>query len=412
MQTLTQERTKDSHVFGCWSFDRKWLLFSAFLIQMCLGTKYGWSIYSNGLQSIFHRSFDDALGIMILFVGIANCVGGPFIARNGPRRVAFVGTLLFFVGHVLCGLAVYFKQYWMVYVGYSCIAGFGVGLTFLCPILTLQKYYPDKRGLASGVSVGGYGLGVVLGSLTQKNMIDKIGIQNTFFFLAIFYVFVQLSAVSILRYPSSNIPSHHGEVKKDFHNHVGPEHAKFINLRSVLSHYSYWMFYIVVMCEKLCGIVMFSKASKTLRKTWIEFNTEWFVALLGVANFTGRITFGFLCDYVKPSILYTSTVFLQIIFLTCVYFTQHLQIEFVVSVFFLVCLYGAGFGMLAVFLIELFGADRIGEVLGITMTAFALDGLIAGLLSKDEIPYNFLFGFLLVGSIVVCCLRFHLIYRK
>src|SRR5919107_5346744 len=149
---------------------KRWsLVVAALLLQFSIGAVYAWSVFARALQaaSAFQLSKVEAalpfeVTIGMIFVG--TYVGGRIQDRKGPRIVALVGGVIYGIGVLLASLAHDRSQLWLLIAGYGVISGFGLGVAYIVPIAMLQKWFPDKRGLITGLAVGGFGFGAVLTS--------------------------------------------------------------------------------------------------------------------------------------------------------------------------------------------------------------------------------------------------------
>ncbi|HEX9334534.1 MAG TPA: MFS transporter, partial [Pseudonocardiaceae bacterium] len=158
---------------------RRWgLVVAAVLLQLALGAVYAWSVFSKALQASgndFHLSKSTAalpfsVDIGMIFIG--TFVGGRIQDAKGPRAVALGGGIIYSIGVLLAGLAVDRGQFWLLVLGYGVIAGFGLGCGYIVPIAMLQKWFPDHRGLITGIAVGGFGFGAVLTSPIAQALVS------------------------------------------------------------------------------------------------------------------------------------------------------------------------------------------------------------------------------------------------
>jgi MFS family permease len=141
----------------------RWIIALAGTVSMiCLGTIYSWSIFTQPLAASFGWSNTTttwAFAWSIFFLGVGAVVGGRWQDRVGPRRVAIVGVVLWGVGNVLAGLGTARLGPWWIYLTYGLIGGLGNGIGYVTPVATVTKWFPDRRGLGSGMVVMGFGLG-------------------------------------------------------------------------------------------------------------------------------------------------------------------------------------------------------------------------------------------------------------
>ena len=154
------------------------LVAAALLLQLSIGAVYAWSVFSKALQGAepFKLSkveatlpFEVAIGM--IFIG--TFIGGRIQDRRGPRTVAMVGGTIYGIGVVLASFARSGDQLWLLVLGYGVLAGFGLGLAYIVPIAMLQKWFPDRRGLITGLAVGGFGFGAVITAPIAQSLIAR-----------------------------------------------------------------------------------------------------------------------------------------------------------------------------------------------------------------------------------------------
>ena len=135
------------------------------VLQICFGTVYAWSFFQTLLVKQYGWSFTDtavAFSIAIFSLGLSAAWAGAQLPRVGPRRLALAGSVMFSGGYLIAGLALHFDFLLLFYLGYGVIGGAGIGLGYVTPVATIVKWFPDRKGLATGVVVMGFGMGAFL----------------------------------------------------------------------------------------------------------------------------------------------------------------------------------------------------------------------------------------------------------
>src|SRR3954449_6820760 len=189
---------------------RWWIALAAVLVQLALGAVYAWSVFNKPLQGQFGWSksevvlpFEVAIGC--IFIG--TFVGGRIQDRRGPRPVALAGVVLYSVGIMLASLTNTKDQLWVLVLTYGVLGGIGLGLAYITPIAMLAKWFPDKRGLITGIAVGGFGFGAVITGPVAKNLLagtpHKPGV---FLPLGLAYLIAGLIGASMFRNPPPGYP--------------------------------------------------------------------------------------------------------------------------------------------------------------------------------------------------------------
>src|SRR5271166_1387054 len=146
------------------STTNRWGLAAAgFFMQMALGGVYAWSVFRIPLAKQFHWSISDVtitFTICVFTLGISAFFGGLLLNRKGPRLVALIGGFLYGLGIFLSSYSA--DKLWWLYLSYGLIAGVGLGFGYIVPITVLVKWFPDKRGLITGIAVAGFGAGALV----------------------------------------------------------------------------------------------------------------------------------------------------------------------------------------------------------------------------------------------------------
>ena len=138
------------------------------VLQLCFGTVYAWSFFQALLVRQLGWTFTEtalAFSITIFSLGCSAAWAGAALPRLGPRKLAIIGSLMFAGGYILAGIALSIDSRLLFYLGYGVIGGAGIGLGYVTPVATAAKWYPDRKGLATGIVVMGFGVGAFLLSI-------------------------------------------------------------------------------------------------------------------------------------------------------------------------------------------------------------------------------------------------------
>jgi len=157
---------------------RWWLVAAAMLLQFSIGGVYAWSVFGKALGSAEPFQLSKVQGalpftVTIGMIFIGTYIGGRVQDKRGPRPVALTGGVIYAIGVILASFAQDRSELWLLVLGYGVISGFGLGLACIVPIAMLQKWFPDKRGLITGLAVGGFGFGAVLTSPIAQRLIEN-----------------------------------------------------------------------------------------------------------------------------------------------------------------------------------------------------------------------------------------------
>src|SRR5271155_5002874 len=181
---------------------KRWgIALAAILVQMALGAVYAWSVFRVPLSKLFHSTISEvtlAFTIAIFVVGFAAFFGGLWLSRVGPRVVMLTGGLLYGGGVFLASFSSGLP--WL-YLTYGVIGGIGLGFGYIVPISVLVKWFPDRRGLMTGVAVGGFGAGALVTAPVANGLIQSVGVLHTFAFLGIAYLIVTVASGYFMQNP-------------------------------------------------------------------------------------------------------------------------------------------------------------------------------------------------------------------
>jgi OFA family oxalate/formate antiporter-like MFS transporter len=180
----------------------RWIVvLGAVLIQLCLGAVYAWSLFNQPLIDKFNWEKGDVVltfSITIFMMATFTIVGGKIQDKIGPRWVATAGGIIMGGGIMLASTATSLTQ---LYLYYGIIGGAGIGMAYVCPLATCQKWFPDKRGLISGLAVAGFGAGALVFKPFILSFISSVGVSSTFLYLGIIYIIVVVIGAQVLVVP-------------------------------------------------------------------------------------------------------------------------------------------------------------------------------------------------------------------
>src|SRR3989339_2129531 len=135
------------------------------VMQLMLGSVYAWSVFKKPIMEGLGWSGPQVgltFTLAILFLGISAAFGGRFVDKAGSRTIAIISAVLFGLGTIIGGYAISVSNLWLLWIGYGVIGGIGNGLGYITPIAVLVRWFPDKKGMITGVAVMGFGLGAAL----------------------------------------------------------------------------------------------------------------------------------------------------------------------------------------------------------------------------------------------------------
>src|SRR5215831_4143812 len=188
-------------------FNRWFIPVGAVAVHICIGSVYAWSTFNRPIQSLFpfepwwisppYTTFTTAL----VLLGLSAAFGGPWVERKGPRAAATAAALFFGFGLIIGGVGLAIRQPVLVFLGMGIVSGIGCGLGYIAPVSTLVKWFPDRRGMATGMAIMGFGGGAAVASPLNVRFMAAFGVANTMFVLARIYLVVMLIGSRIMRRP-------------------------------------------------------------------------------------------------------------------------------------------------------------------------------------------------------------------
>ncbi|KAK3842467.1 MAG: major facilitator superfamily domain-containing protein [Linnemannia gamsii] len=198
---------REEYLIGDIKFNRWIFLPAAFCFQAVCGTLYAWSVFNNLIDTTLYGPTTNTHMAAITFYvalgcfGISSSIMGPWLERHGPRKAGLLGAALFLLGNLITALGVHVKQIALVYVGYGIFGGLGLGISYISPVSALQKWFPDRRGVAAGLAVSGFGAGSIVMAKIPDPLAAAVGLPMTFVVLGLFYFVVMVICALVFRIP-------------------------------------------------------------------------------------------------------------------------------------------------------------------------------------------------------------------
>src|SRR6202158_5945925 len=182
--------------------NNRWVIaIAGVFLQIALGAVYAWSVFRVPLVKQFGWSISEVtltFTISIFVLGFAAFFGGLWLNRKGPRVVALTGGALYGLGVFLASFS---HHLWGFYLSYGVIGGIGLGLGYIVPVAVLVKWFPDRRGLITGIAVGGFGAGALITAPVATRLIQTVGVLHTFAYLGIAFLIVTVISGSFMQNP-------------------------------------------------------------------------------------------------------------------------------------------------------------------------------------------------------------------
>ncbi|MDC3413839.1 OFA family MFS transporter [Terrihalobacillus insolitus] len=358
----------------------RWLIAaSAVGIHISIGSVYAWSNFTTPLTEQFGWSAKQVqltFSLAILFLGLSAAFLGHFVEKYGPRKSGLLAAAFFGVGIFGSGFAVNMGSLPLLYIFYGALGGIGLGLGYIAPVSTLVKWFPDRRGLATGLAIMGFGFAAAISSPVMNSLIISVGTANTFYILGIAYFVVMVASSLYLEKPPVDW------APEGFKEKVASGKAKFkqdlsqLTANEAIKTPRFYYLWLMLFINVTCGIAILS-AAKPLAVESIGLTVTEAAALvgvLGIFNGLGRIGWASISDYIGRTNTYTTFFVLQIVLFAVLPYTEQVLLFQVMLAIVYTC-YGGGFSSIPAYIGDLFGTKQLGAIHGYILTAWAAAGL-------------------------------------
>jgi MFS family permease len=429
-----------SRIVAAADFNR-WLVPPAALaIHLCIGMAYGFSVFwlplghalnaagkpvacpsgSGLLNALFTTSCDWLVAdlnwvftLFIFFLGVAAAVWGGWLERAGPRKAGVVSAVCWCGGLLIGALGIVLHQLWIIWLGTGVLGGIGLGLGYISPVSTLIKWFPDRRGMATGMAIMGFGGGAMIGAPLAQMLMSyfrtpaSVGVWQTFVVMGLIYFVFMIAGAFFYRVPpagwqpagwtppAQNLPTQnlklmitHGQV----------------HLRDAHKTATFWCIWVVLCMNVSAGIGVLSMASPMLQEIFggsligqpvVSFTAlsdpqhqaiaaiaAGFAGLLSLFNIGGRFFWASLSDHIGRKVTYSVFFLLGIAMYGLAPWAAHAGSKVLFVTFFCVILsmYGGGFATVPAYLADLFGTQFVGAIHGRLLTAWSTAGIIGPVL--------------------------------
>ncbi|OAS88498.1 MULTISPECIES: OFA family MFS transporter [Metabacillus] len=358
----------------------RWLIAaSAVGIHISIGSVYAWSNFTNPLMNEFGWTAQQVqltFSLAILFLGLSAAFLGHFVEKYGPKAAGLLAAGFFGIGVIGSGLAVNLGSLPLLYVTYGVLGGIGLGVGYIAPVSTLIKWFPDRRGLATGLAIMGFGFAAAISSPIMDSLIKTVGTANTFYILgAAYFVIMTLSSLYLEKPPVDWVPEGFKEKVQSGKSRIKEDLSQLTANEAIKTTRFYYL-WIMLFINVTCGIAILS-AAKPLAQESIGLSTVEAAALVGVMgifNGLGRIGWASISDYIGRPNTYTTFFVLQIVLFALLPHTSE-AILFQVMLAVVYTCYGGGFSAIPAYIGDLFGTKQLGAIHGYILTAWAAAGL-------------------------------------
>jgi len=357
----------------------RWVIpIGAVAVHICIGSVYAWSTLNRPILALFpnepwwfsppYTTFSTAL----VLLGLSAAFGGPWVERSGPRVAATAAAMFFGSGLIVGGVGLTIKSPLLVFLGMGVIGGIGCGLGYIAPVSTLVKWFPDRRGMATGMAIMGFGGGAYLAGKWNAILVNQIGVAKTVAIFGAIYLVVMMIGARILRRPP-----------------VGwkPEGwTPAVNTNAMITDSSFTrneavgtkQFYLlwgILFINVTAGIGILAQASPMMQDLFQKSAVEAgaIVSIISLFNAGGRFFWASSSDYIGRRNTYTVFFVAQVALFLLIpgIAAAGSWSIFLACLFTVFTMYGGGFATIPAFLADIFGSENVGAIHGATLTAWS-----------------------------------------
>jgi MFS family permease len=421
---LARERTVAGRGFNRWLVPP-----AALAIHLSIGMAYGFSVFwlplSQAIGVTGHVACPESMGfwsqvvtttcdwkiswlnvmytLFFVFLGSSAAIFGHWLEGAGPRKAGVVAAFCWGGGLLISALGVYLHQIWMLWLGAGVIGGIGLGLGYISPVSTLIKWFPDRRGMATGMAIMGFGGGAMIGAPLADRLMQffstptSVGVWQTFATMGVVYFVAMLCGAFGYRVPPDGW-------KPEGWTPPAPNQNAMITTRHVHVNQvhrtpQFWLLWAVLCLNVSAGIGVIGMASPMLQEVFggrlvggsgdlyslpesqrmaIATVAAGFAALLSFFNIIGRIFWASLSDYIGRKVTYAIFFGLGVALYAAAPMAGGLgSVALFVAIFCVILtMYGGGFATIPAYLADMFGTRYVGAIHGRLLTAWSVAGIL------------------------------------
>jgi OFA family oxalate/formate antiporter-like MFS transporter len=349
--------------------NRWFILFLSVLINLCIGAGYAWSVFQTPLMEMFGwKTSEASLAFSIAFAvtPIAMIIFGPLQDKYGPRWVTFGGGIAFGLGMFLTGTI---SSLTMLYLSYGVVVGFGIGMAYGCTTASAVKWFPDKRGLAGGLTAAGFGLGAVVLAPLASALIINYDVLFAFRSLGIALgILISIGAL-FLSVPQATMQSSTSTQS------VGDGSMTRGEMLKTTDFYILWAIYVA---GCFSGMMILGHASPIACET-LEITPQaaaLLVSVVAIANTSGRLFWGWISDRIGQFNTIIAMFCASILGMILLYFSESLKGISVLGLILIPLSFGGFLGVFPSITAQRWGARNAGSNYGVLFTAFGLAAVL------------------------------------
>ena len=352
--------------------NNKWIrgALPALFIHLSIGSVYAWSLFVEPIANYINAtqsSVQFAFSLAIFFLGMSAAFGGSIVEKD-IHKSSLISCICFCSGLLLTAFAIYIKSLLLIYIVYGCLMGIGLGIGYITPIKTLMLWFKDQKGLATGIAVCAFGFASAIASPIITALLTNGNLPSCFIKLSLIYFLPMFIAHFLIKKPEWY---EENTTKSNF------------NIKALLHNSQFILIWFVFFLNISAGLSLISTASNILKLSAISpMLISICISIMGIFNGIGRLIFSAISDRLKnrSSIYILISLISFIVTIKAFVIPQTISIPIILII--ISACYGAGFSCLPSLLSDIFGMDNISKIHGITLTAWALAGLVGNQISS------------------------------
>jgi MFS transporter, OFA family, oxalate/formate antiporter len=353
----------------------RWVIAAAGVVmQVALGAIYAWSVFRIPLTKTFGWTIPQVtltFTIAIFVLGFAAFAGGLWMRRAGPRTVALAAGTCYGLGVFLASFTN--GRLWWLYLTYGLLGGIGLGLGYIVPVATLVKWFPDRRGMITGIAVAGFGAGALVAAPIATRLIAAVGPLRTFAIFGIVYLLAVTGAGLLMRNPPAGYKPPGWNPPASQQQRLARSHT----LSEAIASWQWYGLWALLFLNTTAGIAIISQAAPMAQEI-AGVSAERAASLVGIisiANGAGRFLWAWLSDFVGRRVVFLLMFPIQAVVFFALPSVQSFTMFAILACVILLC-YGGGFGTMPAFAADYFGAEHVGSIYGLMLTAWSVAGVL------------------------------------
>lgn len=359
----------------------KWLIVLAAIgIHISIGSVYAWSVLTKPIMEAMGFTLQQVtwtFSLAILFLGTSAGCLGSYVEKMGPRKSGLVAAAFFGSGMLGTAYALQAHSLILMYLFYGVIGGIGLGVGYITPVSTLVKWFPNNRGLATGLAIMGFGFASLIAGPVMQLLIASFGLVQNFVILGAAYIVVIVCSALYLEPPKMpNLSSSGGKFKA-----AVPDQSGQFTVQQAMKTWHFYALWLVFFLNITCGIGLLAVASPMAQEIikMSPLAAASMVGIIGLLNGGGRIVWSTISDYIGRKNTYIAFFTIEII---AFYMLATVTDSFIFQalIFTIITCYGGGFSCMPAYLSDLFGTKQLSAIHGRILTAWGLAGIAGPLL--------------------------------